>query len=142
MNITKTWDKQTKVELAPVYGRGDNEENKTFWKYTPSGECQLHFSGPSFDADNNAFKVGDYYYIDMVTDAEGGWRVSQLIYRDKESGDVELSTRGGSHTAGPGEIGFRYGKLGMGIDNPPAFQAYSPESNWKIEFHWAEASDD
>jgi hypothetical protein len=57
------------VKLSAVYG-GDkgSEENKKFWKYTPTGNISLG----TINADAAAyFELGEEYYIDF-TKAEGG----------------------------------------------------------------------
>ena len=143
MSVAKNWSGETTVELSAVYGRGDNEENKQFWKFTPSGSAKLNFRGPASDHSGKEFVPGDYYYIDMKSVCEeGGWQVGELTYRSKESGSLELTTRGGKWTVGHNEEGFSYGKVEMGIDNPPAFKAFDPESIWDVQFNWAEKSDD
>lgn len=142
LGVTEKWDKSTIVELGPVCQSGKNPENEKFWKYTPSGDAQLNFRGPALDSQGNKYIPGDYYYIDMELSEEGGWDLATLSYHSKESGIVELTTRGGKYTASYNEKGFSYGKLKMGIDNPPAFLAFKdPDSTWDIQFNWAEASD-
>jgi len=142
MSVTHTWDKRTVVELSPVCQREDNKENEQFWKYTPSGEAKLVFKGLALDAQGKEYKAGDYYYIDMVNVCEeGGWTASRIAYDSKDHGTVKLRTRGGKWTSGPGKEGFSFGELSMGIDNPPAFKSFDPESLWDIQFRWAEASD-
>ncbi len=54
------------VKLAPCYGAypgGDSEENKSFAKYTPSGEITLGITNP--DA-IGFFELGKAYYIDFT----------------------------------------------------------------------------
>lgn len=143
MSVMKKWDRSTIVELSPVCQRGENPENKQFWNCTPSGDAQLNFRGPALDSRDKEYTPGDYYYIDMTLSEDGGWFLSIVTYHGKENGQVELSTRGGKYTADYNEEGFTYGKLEMGIDNPPAFAAFGePASTWDIQFTWAEASDD
>ncbi len=142
MSTTQTWEGMSQVKLMPVTQSQDSEENSQLWKYTPSGECQLNFRGPSIVGDQE-YVPGRYYYIDMRPDEEGGWVLSTVTLRSEDNGDVELSTRGGKHTAGPGEEGFSYGRLSMGIDNPPAFLAFGTAGKpWAVEFNWAEGADD
>ncbi len=143
MSVTKTWDCTTEVRLMPVTQSQHNKENSQFWKYTPSGECKLCFRGPALDASGKKFEPGDYYYIDMKPDEDGGWFLSTVTFRDEENGDIALTTRGGKHMADFGEGGFTYGKLDMGIDNPPAFLAFGTAGKpWAVEFNWAEGTDD
>jgi len=44
--------------LSPVYG--DSPENKSFWKYTPTGKLEINHSNPSVE-----FVPGAEYYIDV-----------------------------------------------------------------------------
>ncbi len=48
------------VTLAPV--TGGSEENKEFWKYSPSGEIKMTINGPASDL----FEPGKEYYIDFT----------------------------------------------------------------------------
>ena len=43
-----------KVVLLPVLG--NSEENKEFWKYTPNGRIEMHFSN-----DDVKFEFGEYF---------------------------------------------------------------------------------
>ena len=43
-----------KVTLFPVIGNSD--ENKSFWKYTPSGKIEMHITNPDVE-----FQLGEYY---------------------------------------------------------------------------------
>lgn len=57
MSITKFgngggWE----VKLAPVMGNSD--ENKKFWKYTPSGNITMHIDN---EEAAKAFDTGEYY---------------------------------------------------------------------------------
>lgn len=42
------------VTLQPIIG--GSEENKEFWKYTPSGEIKMHLSN-----EDAVFEFGEYY---------------------------------------------------------------------------------
>lgn len=53
--------KTAKITLTPV--TGTTEENKSFWKYTPSGKIELQVVNPEA-ADQ--FEVGKEYYIDFT----------------------------------------------------------------------------
>jgi hypothetical protein len=49
------------VRLMPVYS--DSEENKTWSKWTPNGECRMTITNaPAIDA----FEVGKEYYLDFT----------------------------------------------------------------------------
>ena len=50
-----------KVKLNPIYSGSD--EDKTFWKYTPSGEIIMGLVMPETAAQ---FKVGSFYYVDFT----------------------------------------------------------------------------
>lgn len=50
------------VELQPVVA-GSPEENKAFWKATPSGKLEMWVSNP--DA-ADFFEVGEEYYLDFT----------------------------------------------------------------------------
>lgn len=49
---------QHSFEFAPVTGGSD--ENKSFWKWTPSGKLEMQCLNPSVD-----FEVGKEYYLDL-----------------------------------------------------------------------------
>jgi hypothetical protein len=53
--------KTAKVILQPV--AGTNEENKSFWKWTPSGKIELQVLNTEA-ADQ--FEVGKEYYVDFT----------------------------------------------------------------------------
>lgn len=142
MSVTKKWDGSSIVEFAAVLQQGKNPENAEFWKFTPSGDATLNFRGPIRDDRGEEYKPGDYYYIDMHKSDEGGWCLSTVTSHGKENGSVELCTNN-KKTVGWGEEGFTYGKLTMGIDNPPAFLAFDEAgAAWDVQFKWAEKSDD
>lgn len=48
-----------KFELMPV--TSGSEENKSFWKYTPSGKIEINVSNESVAT----FEVGKEYYVDF-----------------------------------------------------------------------------
>lgn len=142
LSVSKKWDSSISVEFGPVLQQGNNPENSEFWKYTPSGDAQLNFRGPALDDRGEEYEPGAYYYIDMTKDDEGGWCLSQVAHRGEDSGDVDLCTRGGKHTADYNENGFTYGKLHMGLDHAPALGWFdNPGGPWSVKFSWAEASD-
>ncbi len=57
---SKTAEPRCVVALRPVYG--DTPENKTWSKYTPSGEVKLYITNP---AAADAFEVGEEYFVDF-----------------------------------------------------------------------------
>jgi hypothetical protein len=60
-SISKTRYGHHSIKLSPV--SGGSEENKTFWKYTPSGN--IEFQCVNDDAVNQ-FEVGKEYYVDFT----------------------------------------------------------------------------
>jgi len=143
LSVTKKWDRSVIVELGPVLQNGKNPENAVFWKFTPSGDATLNFRGPALDNRGKEYTPGDYYYVDMYKDEDGGWCLTTVSKHGPENGDVELNTRGGKYTAGHGEDGFSYGKMRMGLDHTEALHWFdNPSGSWGVQFTWAEASDD
>lgn len=51
------------VKLAAVYSTGDNDPNKSWSKWTPSGQLTLHISNP--DA-LGKFTPGKTYFLDIT----------------------------------------------------------------------------
>lgn len=49
------------IKMHPAYG--DNEENKRFWKYTPSGEISFYTN--NIDAANQ-IEQNKEYYVDIT----------------------------------------------------------------------------
>jgi len=50
------------IRLMPVYDDG-SDENKSWSKYTPSGEVRLHVTNPEAIA---AFVPGKFFYVDFT----------------------------------------------------------------------------
>lgn len=143
MSVAKKWDGTTIVELSPVLQQGKNPENAEFWKFTPSGDAQLNFRGPALDSRGKEYSPGDYYYIDMNKDEDGGWLLSTVSHSGPETGSVELCSRGGKYTADYNEEGFTYGKMVMGLDHAPALGWFDNAGGpWSVVFTWAEESGD
>lgn len=143
MSVTKSWNRHTTVELSPVVQNGPSKENDEFWKATPSGSAKLQFVGPSIDSRGEEYAPGDYYYIDMHQDDDGGWALTTVTTHSNDSGHVELNTNGKTTVGWREGDGFSYSKLEMGIDNKPAFEVFNKlGAAWDVTFTWAEASDD
>jgi hypothetical protein len=51
-------EKTNTFDFAPV--AGTSEENKRFWKWTPSGALSFQYINPEID-----FQVGKEYYLDL-----------------------------------------------------------------------------
>ena len=50
-----------RVKLAPVYpGKDASEEDKAFWKYTPSGSLEMTIDNPPAA---DLFEIGKNYYL-------------------------------------------------------------------------------
>ena len=54
-------ERTAQVHLIPVYG--DGEENKTWSKWTPSGEVRLFITNPSAI---DQFEPGKEFYVDFT----------------------------------------------------------------------------
>lgn len=52
-------NQQHRFEFTPVSGGSD--ENKNFWKWTPSGKLEFSCLNPNID-----FEVGKEYYLDLA----------------------------------------------------------------------------
>ena len=143
MSVTKNWNQSTAVELSPVVQNGPSKENDEFWKATPSGTAKLCFVGPSFDSRGEEYTPGDYYYIDMRKDVDGGWCLSTVTTHSNDNGHVKVATNGKTTVGWREGDGFSHSSMEMGIDNIPAFEAFdNPGGTWDVQFTWAEASDD
>lgn len=57
--VTKFQHGACEVKLQPV--TSGSEENKSFWKYTPSGEVRFHICNP----EAMVFEAGEEYYLDF-----------------------------------------------------------------------------
>lgn len=136
MRVTKSWDKTTTVVLSPVTEKTDDEG---FWKYTPSGECEL-----SYYQEDPPFEPGAYYYIDLqpVSEhSEGIWAHNEKTDQGNGQGTVKLSVSPFYDYRNP-KPGMRHSRLELGIDSQPAFDALGePGSFWRVSFTFAEASD-
>lgn len=54
-------DGSRRVKLAPVYpGKDASEEDKAFWKYTPSGSLEMQIDNPPAAG---MFAIGKTYYL-------------------------------------------------------------------------------
>lgn len=63
-SITKHFGGGVTVKLQPV--TTGSEENKNFWKYTPSGELTMNIHGEASDM----FNVGQEFYLDFTPASE------------------------------------------------------------------------
>lgn len=61
-SITKSAGGGVLVEMAPV--TSGSEENRTFWKYTPSGSLKMSLTAGIPAAD--AFEPGQEFYLDFT----------------------------------------------------------------------------
>ena len=61
-SVLHTSGRGVKVELQPV--TSGSEENKNFWKYTPSGKLEMWMSEGVPAADQ--FEPGQQYYLDFT----------------------------------------------------------------------------
>jgi len=52
------------VKLQPVTGgQNTSEEDKAFWKYTPSGQLTMYIDNPPA---SELFEIGKAYYLDFT----------------------------------------------------------------------------
>lgn len=129
LNITKTWEHNTIVELRPTNGSGDNPENKRFWKYTPSG--QLNLTATTASALCAAYEPAAFYYVNCTPVPElapdDAWKIEEL---KQTEGRTEVTLRL------PWKAGRGWGTLSMSIDNPDAwlpFLTAGVGSLWKVD---------
>ena len=61
--ITEPVVTSSKVRLQAVYGTGQDDANKEWSKWTPSGEVMLQITNP--DAFKQ-FKIGQCYFVDFT----------------------------------------------------------------------------
>lgn len=77
------------IRLVPVTGYG-GEENKTFWKYTPSGTFEFNSINPAaFDA----FRLGQEYYVDIIAVPEVVTKSARLAEVEKQLPDLREKAR-------------------------------------------------
>jgi hypothetical protein len=143
LSITEKWDGHFIAELGAVMQRGENsEENKTFWKYTPAGKAELIYNR------EHDLTIGAYYYIDMTPSKEGEWYLSSLT-RHGHNGQVDGGVVNLSH-----HRDYDYRKVPQGMLRGSVEMSLSDEakgaleafgeagSTWKVQFTFAEPSDD
>jgi hypothetical protein len=51
------------IELAAVYSTGDNDPNKSWSKWTPSGQLTIHITNPEA---LGKFEPGKCYFLDIA----------------------------------------------------------------------------
>lgn len=144
LELTMRWDYTSCIKLAPVtkkkYDHSAGEamnfaENEKFWKYTPSGECYLHFE--TMDVSKIPFKIGSYYYIDMEQKDGGTWSLDTAQYYGTDgAGSVEFN-RG--YVAKPLEGEVKSGLLKIGVSGESAkASSFGPTGKkWDITFSLA-----
>jgi hypothetical protein len=140
LSIAEKWDRSFVAELAPVMQKGENsEENQKFWNASPCGECALTFNV------EHDLEVGAYYYIDMVADEKGGWSLNSVTDRGEGSGEVVFYFYRQYDWKKTKPHGLITGELKIGIDghHTEALAAFGKAgTKWKVEFKFAEASDE
>ena len=146
LGITHRYDKNSIVELGAVMNKkGDNfEENASFWDATPTGKAELVF------AHECDMEPGAYYYIDLVeTEEEDAWHLNSVRLSDNGQGDVSFSwyrkmAKDWNYKQ-PTPPGMHRGSLEMTLEGGKtmALSAFDkPGSRWKVEFTFANPSDD
>lgn len=65
MEVTRTWDPHERIKLMAVHSNGPkvSEENKSFWKATPTGALEFTITQP--DAFGR-FVPGGFYFLDFL----------------------------------------------------------------------------
>jgi hypothetical protein len=136
MSITKRWDGTTTVDFQPVTNRTDNEENCSFWKWTPAGSASLTY----WKGHEAPFEAGAYYYIDIDQDDEALWNLDKNVDQGERL-EVNLGT---SWLKAEALGGIRDGKFEASIDNPAGAAPFRDKvgTKWSVLFHFAEPSDD
>lgn len=140
--ITSKYDGGVIAALAPVKRKGRDPENDDFWKYSPNGECELHYHRQC------PIKIGAYYYVDAtrVDDAVSPelWELSR---RDENNSYVNVEFSWYLRRADyglpppPGLISGSL-KIGLSEDAVGARAALQPvRSFWHLAFTFAEDSD-
>ncbi len=146
LNITHKYDGTIVANLAAVKRTGKDQENDSFWKYSPNGDCELYYHKEC------PILVGAYYYIDMEKVLEKPdatnpdlWELSR---RDENQSyvNVELSwhVKRADYSKPPpvGMLSGRF-KVGLSEDAVGAKEQYKPTmSMWSMAFIFAEASDE
>lgn len=138
------WNHTETMRFLAVKRDGD-EENAAFWEATPDGEMELRFmrEAPHIEGETKRgagfYDVGAYYYVDMVADDAGGWRVtSRQAYED--AGAVRLERD--PPTAPYGTPGPLRGSIALGLTVPGTLELFgAPGTRYRIEVTHAERSD-
>lgn len=141
LSVTEKYDGSIIANLSPVKRNGKDGENDQFWKYSPNGDCELHFHKEC------AIKVGAYYYIDMErVDNAVDPALWELSRRDENQNyvNVELSWYVQRDHKLPCPTGMLSGRFKVGLDEIAvgAREGFKPtRSLWAVTFTFAEASD-
>lgn len=120
MSVTHTWDGVVIYKMMPVNDKGD-EENKQFWKWTPSGDLELVY----FKAQDPVYEVSGYFYLDFTPD--GVWEVSSIEQHVRSNFNVCLHPDWGA------QEGLKSGTLRMGISNPDAYEQFKLGDKWSLQ---------
>lgn len=124
MSVSHAWNKQFTVDLQPVTS-GKDEENKSFWRATPSGEIRLVYNG-----DTPPFVVGEYYFVDMEEgDKSSRWRLYELRQTESQLG-ITLSVPWDN------ALPLVSGSVKMGIDNVDVWAPFLGKvgAGWSVTF--------
>lgn len=142
LSLMTKYDGMVIAALAPVKRTGKDQENDTFWKYSPNGDCELHFFKEC------PIEVGAYYYVDMQRAPEGaeGAKLWSLSRRDEQESyvNVELSWYLKRDWQAPCRAGMLSGrfKVGLSVEAAVAREEFKPTNSlWEVSFVFAEPSD-
>jgi len=117
------------------------EENKRFWKASPTGELQLHYH------QEHPLEVGAYYYVDMKPlegESDRTWYLSSVLYHGSGGGEVSFYHHRSYDWKEGKPDGLLSGELKIGIDSSAqaALDAFGRAgTNWSVTLTFAEASD-
>lgn len=138
LNLTENWEHRHTVDLGPVVpqaglGSPENEENRRFWKASPSGKATLNFD-PGAPV---PFEPGAYYYVRFIEAGadKPGWVLEEITQSGYRMA-VEFRRDFGAGAPIPG---LNYASLSMGIDNRDAWPAFAGKhaTCWAIVFERA-----
>lgn len=129
----------TTVELKPVIAKsesypGGSEENRAFFKATPTGDAALSFRGTPAEV---PFKVGAYYFFDleMVESKDGRpWKLWKVEHTEQSIG-IALSLGWDTSSA------LASASFSASIENQDAWPAFVGKSGswWRVEVVPADA---
>lgn len=114
------------------------DENAAFWKYTPNGEACWFFSA----------KLGAPYYIDMVPDPDGAWKVTEYTLSEdylnvKINHEIEYEVHTKEGIQKRTRLNGEFFTMGVSLEeaSPGAWKPFvdaGPGSRWSLTFTLAD----